>query len=193
MTPILAGIVASGISGHLTPPFSPTGSYDALASYTVPSGGVSSITFAGLPTGGQYSHLQLRITHNQSVGGVSTYIAFNGDTDYNNYVRHIMGGDGSGVFGFGQINTADTRSLLYINTAGGVPAATIMDLLDYANPNKAKTFKTITGKWYNSSDNTVAFENHLWTGTAPVNSITLTTVSGVLTEFSKFSLYGVKG
>ena len=38
MTPIIKGIVASGISGHLIPPYSPTGSYDALAVYTVPSG-----------------------------------------------------------------------------------------------------------------------------------------------------------
>ena len=59
MTPIIKGIVASGISGHLIPPYSPTGSYDALAVYTVPSGGASSIIFAGIPQSG-YQHLQLR-------------------------------------------------------------------------------------------------------------------------------------
>lgn len=186
----IIGIVASAYRAG----FTSTGSYDALATYTVPSGGLSTITFGGLPTDGRYKHLQLRITHNQSVGGVSTYIAFNGDTDGNNYVRHIMGGDGSANFAFGQINTADTRSLLYINTAGSsVPSATIMDLLDYDSANKAKTFRYITGKWYSSSDTTVAFENHLWTGTAPINSITLTTASGVITQNSKFSLYGIRG
>jgi len=60
MSPIL-GIYASQITGHLNP-FTPTGSYDALASYTVPSGGASTITFAGIPTGGQYTHLQLRVS-----------------------------------------------------------------------------------------------------------------------------------
>ena len=53
---ILPGILSSQISGHL---FTLTGSYDALATVTVPSGGVSSITFSAIPQTG-YSHLQLR-------------------------------------------------------------------------------------------------------------------------------------
>jgi hypothetical protein len=54
MSPVL-GIIASsnqqGRGGGLV------GSYDALAAITVPSGGLSSISFAGIPTG--YRQLQL--------------------------------------------------------------------------------------------------------------------------------------
>ena len=57
MSPNL-GIIATSISGHLFT-FSLVGNYDALATVTVPSGGLSSITFAGIPTTG-YSHLQIR-------------------------------------------------------------------------------------------------------------------------------------
>ena len=49
---------SSGVS--VTPVAPITGSYDALAVYTVPSGGASSITFAGIPQSG-YQHLQLRM------------------------------------------------------------------------------------------------------------------------------------
>jgi hypothetical protein len=60
MTPLLTGVFASQISGHLTPPYTLTGNYDALGTVTVPSGGLSSVTFAGIPQTG-YSHLQVRI------------------------------------------------------------------------------------------------------------------------------------
>jgi len=58
MSPLLTGVLASQISGHLNT-FTLTGAMDALATVTVPSGGVSSITFSALPQTG-YSHLQLR-------------------------------------------------------------------------------------------------------------------------------------
>jgi hypothetical protein len=53
MSPILTGVIASGISGHLTPPWSPEGAHDALATVTL-SASAASITFAGIPSG--YKH-----------------------------------------------------------------------------------------------------------------------------------------
>ncbi len=187
--PIL-GVVASSIAKST---FTSIGSYEAIASYTVPTGGVSSIVFSGIPNDGKYKHLQLRITHNQSTGGTSTFIALNGDTTTGNYARHVVYGDGTAAFTFGEGGTGDARSVLYINTAGGVPSATIMDFTDYANTSKTKVFRTLTGKWRTNSDNSIALESHLWNNTNAINSITLTIGSGTITEFSKFSLYGVKG
>jgi hypothetical protein len=191
MTPLLTGVFASQISGHLNT-FSPTGSYDALASYTVPSGGVTTIEFAGLPATG-YKHLQLRMNHQQSNGGVSVNIAFNDDTNVGNYARHVIYGAGGSVYAFGEAGSGGARSLLYINTAGTVPSSTVWDLLDYNNPSKFKTTRMLSGKWYSTSDQSVSLEGKLWRNTSPINKITLTVESGTITQNSKFSLYGIRG
>ena len=54
--PIL-GVIASGISGHLTPPW-PDNSYYQIGTTTVGAGGSSSITFSSIPA--TYTHLQIR-------------------------------------------------------------------------------------------------------------------------------------
>ena len=95
MTPILTGIIASGISGHLTPPWSPEGAYDALATVTVGSTSLSSIVFSGIPTG--YKHLQVRyIVKSARTGNPldELNLRFNGDTG-TNYAQHALAGDGS--------------------------------------------------------------------------------------------------
>ena len=55
MTQNNVGIYASQISGHLYG--GPYGAYDSLATVTVPSGGVASVTFAGIPSGYQHLHI----------------------------------------------------------------------------------------------------------------------------------------
>ena len=81
--PIL-GIIASSFRSAA----GPVGAYDALATVTVGSGGVSSITFAGIPTG--YKHLQIRqIAKSTNTGG---YILLrpNNDSTYTNFYWHYL-------------------------------------------------------------------------------------------------------
>lgn len=194
MTPLLTGVFASQISGHLNT-FNPTGSYDALATYTVPSGGVSTITFAGLPTGGQYSHLQIR-----SIAQCSTntsawqriVVAFNGDTTNSNYFDHIIQDSGSSL---GAVTESSTRKGFGAASNSGVSYffSNITDILDYSSSVKYKVSRTLRGLSQNTSSSNVAFESNLWLSTAPINSVTLTIEDGSnFNQYSQFAVYGVK-
>jgi hypothetical protein len=185
MSPIL-GIYASQITGHLNP-FTPTGSYDALASYTVPSGGVSSIEFAGLPTGGQYTHLQLRITAASGTNQTAFRMTINGDTTDSNYRYHLFGGDGSIA-----TQTANGRNMGVLRNSTYF-SGTILDVVDYSSTNKYKTFRCLSGV-DQSSAGFIAFSSNLWMNTNSITSIKLEEYSGTnFLEYSQFSIYGVKG
>ena len=196
MTPILTGIVASGISGHLTPPYSgPEGAYDALAVVTVPSGGATTVSFNGIPSG--YKHLQIRsISRNTNTGYLgtgATYVQFNNDTS-NNYSFHILYGDGTSAAAYGQSSSGN--NLIYVSGSTGsgssntdIYGAAVMDILDYSSTNKTKVLRAIAGQDVNGAGR-IDINSGCWYSTQPITSIQF--VSGTYAEDSQFALYGVK-
>ena len=177
-------------------PFSPTGSYDALATYTVGSGGISSVEFAGLPTGGQYTHLQIRgiVRSNRSAVEDQIKMQFNSDTD-SNYAWHWLIGDGSSA---SAQNGTSTASPWAIESAGNSATASaygafVVDILDYASTSKNKTVRGLSG--YDGNGNgTVILGSNLWLNTSAINSIKLSPIYGSsINQYSQFSIYGVKG
>jgi hypothetical protein len=184
--PIL-GIMASQISGHL---WAPEGAYDSLATVTVPSGGVASVTFAGIPSG--YKHLQIRAIARGNGSATNLAVTFNGDSNNANYwSRHQVFGDGSTA-------AANNNQTLTGIVCGSVSpsttslvAANVMDLLDYSNASKYKTLRNLGGYDANGSG-AVVFGSGLWLSTAAITSITIAPYSGTFTEFSTFALYGIK-
>jgi hypothetical protein len=184
-------------------PYSPTGSYDALATVT-PSGSTGTITFANIPQ--TYTHLQLRIQARgtSTAGGyyTSVGVSLNGDTTATNYYHHYLGGNGSGAI-WSSANTYLTNSLINIpnalNTAN-VFAGGVIDILDYNSTVKNKTLRSINGADLNSTvgfpySGAIFLASMLWNSTAAVNSITFTADATYSTNFaagSSFALYGVK-
>ena len=187
---------ASLASASITPTaFTLTGSYDALASYTVPSGGVSSIEFAGLPTGGQYTHLQIRGIWRQSDNDSTSYInmTFNSDTG-NNYASHALSGNGS---------TASAQSYtsipqIYVQTiasafhGSNVFGALVLDVLDYTSNTKNKTTRALAGVDNNGSG-ILRLNSGLWMNTNPINSIRFTPSGGTINQHTQISVYGIRG
>ena len=177
-------------------PFIATGSYDALATYTVPAGGVSTITFAGIPTGGPYSHLQIRQIARTTVATAiqsGNGIRFNGDTA-SNYGIHQLLGDGSSASA-GAI-TPDSYIFYSANTGtsagSNIFGAAVIDILDYASTTKFKTVRTLAGADLNGSGS-IYFRSGLWRSTSAIDTITIDCRdSGSFTQYSQFSLYGVK-
>ena len=168
-------------------PFSPTGSYDALATYTVGAGGVSSIEFAGLPTGGQYTHLQIRAIAKATASGGATGLWFvNSDTTQSNYYSHFLVGNGSSVSAAAYNNP---YSWSYSDSAF---AGLVIDILDYASTSKYKTIRTLRG-WDNNGSGNISLESGLWKNTNAINTFKFQMDSGNLAQYSQFSLYGVKG
>lgn len=186
----ILGIYASQISGHLSAPF------DSLQTVTVGSGGASSISFTSIPS--IYKHLQIRCIARESdtnVGAGALWMQANGDTG-SNYAWHRIWGNGSTVSAGNASST--TWSLVGINSRAGngstIFGTTIVDVLDYSETTKYKTFRGLTGENPNSSNGYSGLHSGLWMNTNAISSLTLLPTSGYSwTENSKFALYGIKG
>ena len=186
--PVL-GIVASQISGHL---FAPSGAYDSIATTTVGGAGAASITFSSIPS--TYTHLQIRGINKTTAGTGNEWLTFqvNGATT-NIVARHTLIGDGATAsaeaetttqsywFGFG---SADSTA-----SAFGV---VVMDVLDYANTNKNKTFRTLSG-WDKNGTGQIAFNSNLWNSTSAITSLTIIPRTNSFAQYTQFALYGIKG
>jgi hypothetical protein len=151
----------------------------------VPSGGVASITFAGIPN--TYKHLQIRALHlTNNAASVST-MYFNGDTTNSNYRNHL-------VYGFGASASGGNNAVPYAPVIQGgsssAPGVMILDILDYANTSKNKITRDLEGYDANGSGG-VALNSNLWMNTAAINSITFNANTTFL-QHSQFSLYGIK-
>jgi hypothetical protein len=178
--PIL-GIMASQISGKL---WQPDGAFDSLANVTVPSGGLSSITFAGIPN--TYKHLQIRALV-KFAGNDFGNLRFNGDTTTSNYRNHILYGTGSG-----SALSITAANAAYFPTEGrSSVGVSVLDILDYANTSKNKVTRELGGFDTNGTGQ-VFLTSNLWMSTAAINSISITPQLGTFTEFCQFALYGVK-
>jgi hypothetical protein len=190
-----------GLFSSTAVPFTLTGSYDALATVTVPSGGASSITFSAIPQTG-YSHLQIRaIAHSGRTSSTNDYytIRFNNDSGSSNYyIDHKIYGDGStatsNADGSGSLMVAPT-SVASSDYSSSLMGASIIDILDYTSLNKNKVLKILNGVDNNGSG-IIGLASAMWMPSTPaaVNSITIGTSNSSwnFTQYSQFSLYGIR-
>ena len=189
---LLNGILESQKSGHL---YTLAGSYDALASVTVPSGGLASVTFAVIPTG--YTHLELRgnVRSSSSNGtdGVGLYMRFNGDTA-GNYAYHRLLGNGSAASASAASSTSNPE-MTTVSASGvtaNVYAGFVCTILDYANIYKYKTVRTLGGYDANGAGY-IELASDLWQNTAAITSFNIYDGIGTgFAQYSSFALYGVK-
>jgi hypothetical protein len=199
MSPILGIIASANQQGRGGGPES---GYDSLATITVPSGGVASVTFAGIPTG--YKHLQIRAISqtNRTIYNTSALkLTINGDTG-SNYSSHILSSDPASpstaaVAGAGVSQTSIAEMSTSSSVASNVFGSTIVDVLDYASSNKNKTIRFLSGADTNGAASGFAswigLGSGAWLNTSAVTSITFVPQFGTLiNEYSSFALYGIK-
>jgi len=187
--PIL-GIIASAISGNLN-------SYESIATTTVGSGGTSSITFSSIPA--TYTHLQIRMLarDNRSSGASNLNVQFNSDSG-SNYTGHNLQGNGAaasvGFEGASQTSIPIMR-ISTTNIGANIFAGGILDILDYANTNKYKTTRALSGFDDNGvSGGQIYFMSGVWMNTSSaISSMTITPVTTPIQQYSSFALYGIKG
>lgn len=164
------------------------GDFESIASTTVGSGGVADVTFSSIPQ--TYTHLQIRCLLKYAVSGDTIFIQFNGSSS--NYTRHRLSGNGSSA------SSGATASASQLVLGSDVPSATstfgvsIIDILDYANTNKAKTARAITGHETNSAG-VVELKSGVWIDTSAITSIKVYPTAGNFSEYSSIALYGIKG
>ena len=190
MTPILTGVVASGISGHLYD--GPYGAMDALATITVPSGGATEVIFNGLPQGYRHLRIYALAKHNAAGTGLDNCtMQLNGVTS-SIYTTHFIRGDGSGT-----PSATNYTGLTNFSTAFWCPAsgnanlfgAGIIDIYDYADTTKTTTMRSIAGGDQNGSG-TVSISSSLFNSTDAIKSIRL--FGATFLQNSSFELYGIK-
>lgn len=171
-----------------------TGAMFPLQVVTVGAAGASSVTFSSIPS--TYTHLQIRgLAKSASTGSLDNLeLQFNADTG-SNYKSHFLYGTGStaaaGVSG-------STTTILAARITGGGSSygsmfgGFVLDILDYANTNKYKTTRSLSGHDENGSGE-VFFESGLWLNTNAITSIKLYVNSFNVAQYSQFALYAVKG
>lgn len=172
------------------------GSYESIATTTVGAGGVANVTFSDIPA--TYKHLQIRILGRttRAVTKATISAEFNSDTG-SNYSSHEVAGDGATASSSG--GGSRTPDYVAVCLSAGASASAnifgvgVCDILDYANTNKYKTVRTLTGRDFNGSGD-VRLISANWRSTSAITSIKFTDSSGAnLAEYTSFALYGIKG
>jgi hypothetical protein len=190
--PIL-GIMASSFRSTA----GPEGAYDSLATITVPSGGVTSVTFTGIPAG--YKHLQIRVfakwNYTTAADFTNIIMRFNSDTTAS-YSRHSVGGNGSTVAAGAGANESEAYVQTFIpsnhSSETNVFGASIIDILDYSNVSKFKTLRALGGFDRNGSG-LLRLASASWRNTNAISSISIyNDINLNWMQYSSFALYGVK-
>lgn len=193
--PIL-GIIASQISGHLS-----TSSYESIQTVTVGTGAPTTIDFTSIPT--TYKHLQIRwigrVTPSTTDENLGMTVG-NGSVDTGaNYSLHYLYGSGGGNATSGASATTSSVSmgrLTGANTTASVFGTGIIDLIDYSNTNKYKTFSGLSGDINSSTGAGIIWEvSGSWRSNSAIDTIQLTQLygSGGFAQYSQFELFGIKG
>lgn len=164
-----------------------TGNYVALQTYTVDSGGATSITFSSIPQ--NYTHLQIR---GIAKGSGALRIRFNGDST-STYNNHYLEGSGATV-----VAGYDTNAFITVYSAisgtANVFAGTVLDILDYTNTNKYKTTRSLSGLDVNGTGGYVDFDSGLWRSTSAISSIEIyNSAAANFSQYTQFALYGIAG
>ena len=190
MTPIL-GIWASSAQ-----PAAFAGSFESIATVTVGAGGSATIDFTSIP--GTYTHLQLRFligSARATTGYSSARISFNSDSG-SNYASHRLYGNGTSASADAQTSQVATYSVYYPNGNKSYFGVAVLDILDYANTNKYKTIRALSGIDDNNADGAgiIGLQSGLWMSTSVITSISIAegSYSNNFAQYSKVSLYGIK-
>jgi hypothetical protein len=182
----------SSASNSITAADPLAGAYFSLATTTLASA-ASTITFTGIPSGYKYLQLRCFARTTAAVDNDTASITFNSNSSAN-YSGHNLRGNGGVTASDG---AASQTSAAIQRFAGGNQAASmfgvaIVDILDYANTTKYKTFKDVGGYDFNGTGNTY-LSTGLWMSSSPITSITMTpSQGGNWAQYSSFALYGVK-
>ena len=184
MSGLLLGVVASSLP-------SAGGDFESIATVTVGSGGASSISFSGIPSG--YQHLQVRAVASDSRSTSADsrlYLTFNNDTS-SSYNEHTLWGTGSTTGAYGSPSVPNIPALIIGKSNGSIFGASVMDILDYASPSKNKVLRTLGGVDANGSGS-INLQSGLWRSTSAITSIQLTPIIGPILQHSTVALYGIK-
>ena len=175
----MIGNAVAGIYGTGAPPIPPS-SYESIATTTLTT---SSFSFTSIAQ--TYKHLQIRGYFIPNTAGYTPYVRYNGA---NGTYAHQL-------FGNGATATATaTATFMNVALSGGIqdtyPFAFIIDVQDYSNSTRNKTFRAFLGQEMNSSDGQVVLASGFKNDTTAITQLGIT--FGIAGN-GLAALYGIKG
>ncbi len=166
------------------------GDFESIATVSL-SSSAANVEFTSIPA--TFTHLQVRALTRETSGSFPgfSYLQVNSDTG-NNYSQHALYGNGTSAL----VGATSTASIIYSGPVGGTTTSTfggmVIDILDYANTNKYKTLRGLSGADNNGSGE-IRFWSGLWQSTNAITSIKLFGNNGNWQQYSHFALYGIRG
>ena len=159
--------------------------FESIASVSVGTNAPEDIVFSNIPS--TYQHLQIRGIMKSTSSAMQVAGNFNGTTPTSWW--HELAGSGSGT----PTSVANSGSYLgFSYCTQNDFSVMVLDILDYANTNKNKTVRSLTGYDANGSGY-VFFRSALWTNTAAINEIKISkTGTNGFAQYSHFALYGIR-
>lgn len=162
--------------------------YKKIASVTVGSGGAATIAFSSIPS--TYTDLKILLSGRTTFSGVSTAfrLYFNADTTSANYTYRVLYavpttvGSESGNFKIHYTNGDTGTASTFGNTEIYIP--------NYTSSN-AKSVHSDSLSENNATANGMGLNAYLWSGTAVIDTVTLSLETGSFKEFSTATLYGI--
>ena len=167
--------------------------YSKLATYTVGSGGIPSVTFLNIPQ--NYTDLVIKISARTNFSGVNDYIymSLNGNTSNNSYVK--IEGDGSSAASYSGSGATNATGIATSDGANAT-ANTFGNSEIYIPNYTSSNAKSASGDGVSENNATAALVElraYLNTGTSAITSITLAPGNGPnFVQHSTFHLYGIK-
>jgi hypothetical protein len=162
-----------------------------LISSQVLGSNATSVTFSSIPS--TYKHLQVRVVAKSNSSSTGIDMTFNGATT--GYAWHNLYANGSSALveqGAPSVSFIKIRNGMSESSTANAFAGSITDILDYADTNKNKTSRSLSGA--RDTNSGVNMSSGLFVNTSAISSLTLTADSGnSFVSNSRFSLYGVKG
>jgi hypothetical protein len=161
-----------------------------IESYTVPSGGVSSIVFDEIPA--TFTDLCVLLSGRTTAANVQTniFLTFNGSTS--DFSERLLFGDGSST---GSNTGPSTASIRFLYGSGASSTASTFSNSSIYIPNyTAAANKSVSIDSVTENNATAAFQNitaGLWANTDPITSITFAPESSNFVQYSSASLFGV--
>ena len=163
-----------------------------ISTVTVGSGGVADISFTNIPQ--IYTDLLIKGSTRRSTSSAQgpMILNFNGDFG-NNYNYRILQGDGSSA----TTSIASSTSLAYVGQlTGNTATSNTFGTFDFYIPNyRSSNQKSSCSEAVGEDNITTAVINLVsnnWTGTGPINLITITPGSGLIMQYSTATLYGIR-
>ncbi len=166
--------------------------YTLIASNTVGSGGAASIDFTSIPA----TYTDLLIKTSMRGSAVDTWIqvkvTFNGSTTgYTN--KNLLGSGSAASSSTNNFTNSIGRGMLSegTNYTANTFASSDFYIPNYTSSNYKSTSSEATTE-NNAIANTTVLDAGLWSNTAAINQITLTSDSGNFAQYSTAYLYGIK-